>query len=560
VELAAGLASAHRLLAAGKSDGAIEACRSLLASWPDSADALRCIGLGLLQKQQLAEAEQYFLRASRLAPTSASILNDLGIVRLRRHAHAEALGLFARALELDPQHVDAIGNLAIAYSEMKQPDLAQPLLSRLIAARPFSGSAYARAARNRLALGDAGPGLELARRAVRNAPELVEARLALAAALEITGRFRQAKFQYLCVLDTAPHHPGALASLLSLRQGNIEVRHLQAARRAIDSSNLTPEEDAQLNLALARYHDYRGEYDTAFVHLERGNTLVSRRREFDVALFAQAIDSLITTFSAESMRGLPAGVNMSRRPIFIVGMPRSGTTLVEQILASHSSVVAGGELATMANLAADVSTSGEPYPMGIRRLDRVALERLATRYLERLGSISDTAQRVTDKMPFNFLHIGLLAVLFPEARVIHCRRDAIDTCLSCHFTSFSDDLKFASDLTSLGRYYVEYRRLMDHWFAVLPGRILDLDYEQVVARTEDSVKLLLEWCDLEFEPACLRFHRTVRGVHTPSRWQVRQPIYSHSVGRWRAYRGHLQPLLAALEPVLHARPDRRDTA
>jgi hypothetical protein len=231
-------------------------------------------------------------------------------------------------------------------------------------------------------------------------------------------------------------------------------------------------------------------------------------------------------------------------------MPRSGTTLVEQILATHSRVAAGGELPTITNLAAEIGRTGEAYPQGVRTLGGTGLAQLARRYLGKLETVSPDAPHVTDKMPFNFMHLGLIAALFPDAAIIHCRRGALDTCLSCYFTSFSENLLFASNQEALGYYYLDYRRMMDHWRLILPKPMLDVEYEQLVSNTEETVRALLKYCGLEWEPACLQFHRTARGIRTPSRWQVRQPIYSSSVGRWCRYDRHLQPLRDVLTPVL----------
>jgi hypothetical protein len=264
------------------------------------------------------------------------------------------------------------------------------------------------------------------------------------------------------------------------------------------------------------------------------------QKPYDSTLFTAAVDRLIEVFTPELFAKLPrADVRGGERPLFIVGMPRSGTTLTEQILASHSQVVGGGELSVLLGLGMQIPD----YPHGVRDLGAKALCGLAVKYLEKLDTVSAASPRVTDKLPFNFLHIGLIALLFPKAAVIHCRRDPVDNALSCFFTGFADQIQFANDLTTIGNYYLDYARLMRHWHAVLPGRIFDLQYEEVVADTERVVRALVAHCGLEWEDACLAFHRTERGVRTPSRWQVRQPMYGSSVARWKRYEKHLEPLL-----------------
>jgi hypothetical protein len=227
-----------------------------------------------------------------------------------------------------------------------------------------------------------------------------------------------------------------------------------------------------------------------------------------------------------------------------------GTTLIEQILASHSQVVAGGELPAIIQIAVRLTREGTSYPERIEDLTAETGERMAAHYLGQINEIAPNACHVTDMMPFNYMHLGLIAALFPEASVIHCRRDPLDTCVSCQFTDFTESLQFASDLDTLGHYFLDYRRLMDHWRCALPLKMLEVDYERVVRDTKSTVEEILKFCGLDWEEECLAFHKTARDIQTPSRWQVRQPIYGSSIGRWRNYESHLKPLQLILEPVL----------
>lgn len=542
------LARVQELLKRGHSQAAVEQCRLLLKDYPDSVDLLRCGGLACLRQERLTEAEQYLLRARRLAPHSPHVLNELGILRLRQSAYKDAIDLFAAALAVDPKHSDALNNIAATYAAQQQPRQAAPYLDRLTQVLPFSAPAHTRAADNSLALNDVEQAIRRGRRAIGLAPEASPARLALAEALEAGGRFKQAKFQYLSVLAREPAHAGALSKLLALRGTVISEDRAYRAERLLERSSLKDEERVALRLGLARYWDHRHEYDRAFEHLHAANGIMFRHRPFDSALQTAAVDRLIGVFSAGFFEALPRHEAPSARPVFIVGMPRSGTTLVEQILASHPRIAAGGELSTIISIAMQMGRSGKSYPEGMRDLDGAALARMAGEYLDKLSSVSATADRVTDKMPFNFMHLGLIRALFPSARIIHCQRDALDTCVSCFFTTFTESLQFASDLTVLGRYFLDYQRLVEHWKAVLPVPWHDLHYEDLVRDTEGTVRRLLGFCDVEWDPNCLRFYRTDRGVRTPSRWQVRQPIYSNSIGRWRRYERHLQPLRDILRP------------
>jgi tetratricopeptide (TPR) repeat protein len=550
-ELAAGLTNAVRLLRSGQAGEAIAQCRALLERFADNLEVLRYLGLACIEARQFAEAEHHLTAALRLDPGSANLLNDLGVLRLRQRAPDEALDFFNRALDIDSRHGDALGHIGSLFTERGQPARARPYLQRLLAVQPFSALALARAARNSLLLDDAGEGLRLARKAVRLAPHLVEARLTLAEALETSGLFRQAKFQYLTLLRHSPQQVTALAKLLSMKETGVDDEHVKTALELLGGPGLSDAERAQLHLALARYRDRQGQYGEAFAQLVQGNSISWKREAFDSALFSRAVDRILAAFPEAHFCDIPAHASTSDRPVFIVGMPRSGTTLVEQILASHPAVAAGGELSTITNLAGEVKgAAGEAYPSGVSALGGDELGRLAAAYAERLDRVSRDAARVTDKMPFNFMHVGFIATLFPDATILHCRRDPLDTCLSCFFTSFGENLLFAGNLEALGRYYLDYSRLMAHWSRVLPRPPLDIAYERLVNDTEGTVRSLLAHCGLDWHPACLAFHRTGRGIRTPSRWQVRQPIYSRSIGRWRHYERELAPLCAVLAPLL----------
>lgn len=241
--------------------------------------------------------------------------------------------------------------------------------------------------------------------------------------------------------------------------------------------------------------------------------------------------------------------NPSDAPVFILGMPRSGTSLVEQILASHSHVHGAGEREEMLRLAdrlPELLNDSRTYPGCIDGLSISSSAEIADAFLKALKRLNPHAARITDKMPGNFHHVGLIATLFPNAKIIHCRRDPRDTCLSIFFGDFVGSHAYSYDLTNLGRYYRQYERLMAHWHKVLPGRILDVSYEDLVEQQEDWSRRMVKFCDLDWERGCLEFHKTSRNVQTRSNAQVRQPIYRSSIARWRPFETHLEPLVAAL--------------
>jgi tetratricopeptide (TPR) repeat protein len=540
------LARASWLLSQGQVREAITTCGSLLPAHSADPDVSHLLGLGYLKLADLQKAQHFLTAALEGAPASANILNDLGIVRVKQERYRDALECFSRSLDADGSHVDALNNIATTFGVLRQPAEAKKYWTRLTGLLPFSARVSAMTAETCLALNDMEEALRLARKGVRQDPGDVRSRLVLADTLEALGKFEQAKYQYLSMLVRDPSNVISLARLLSLKGTDVLQRHVLEARRLCLSEMLSEQERASLHFGLAQFYDRTKQYDLAFDQLEKGGRIRHLNHPFNCNANRQETDRLINFFTPDVCRSLAAAGSQSERPIFIVGMPRSGTTLVEQILASHSCIEAGGELPTIINLATGVSRAGYTYPEDLLQLDQQTLQRMASAYLERIDQVSTDADRVTDKMPFNFMHLGLISALFPKARIIHCRRDARDTCVSCLFTSFNEELQFATEFEGLAHYYLEYRRLMRHWKMVLPTQVLDIDYEQVVQNTTDCAKNLISFCGVEWQDSCLEFFNSKRGVRTPSRWQVRQPIYGRSIGRWRNYEKHIRPLLEGL--------------
>ena len=284
-------------------------------------------------------------------------------------------------------------------------------------------------------------------------------------------------------------------------------------------------------------------FDEAWPHFVAGNNATAQL--YDTVNFRLRVEKTMEVFSQAGLFSLPRSDVNSQRPVFIVGMPRSGTSLVEQILAEHPRICGGGELTflsdIMMNLPASIG-SKKGWPFCATELTKDDLNRMAHRYLERLEGISETADRVTDKMPHNFTELGLLQLLFPDARVIHCKRDPKDTCLSIYFMNFLIGHEYSRDLFHIGTHYYQYQRLMEHWKHYLTIPILDIQNEDLVNDPEPLVRQMLEHCDLEWHQGCLDFHKSKRLVHTASYDQVRQPLYSRSIGRWRNYEKYLGEL------------------
>ena len=539
--------------------GDLEAAAAIYAETlerePEHAQALHYLGLVRFQQKRLEEAAHLLTRSLQQDPGNPNAWSDLGMVRVQADAAQESLEPFSRALALAPEHPDALNNMAQALRKLGRFEQARPLLERLVALNPNSAAAYYALASVQQKANDVAVAIATYQKALRLDPNDRRIRLGLGDAYESAGKFKQAKTQYLAVLRRDPNSPLALARLLQLREGGLDPAWVDRALALADDPDTPQDGRIRLNVALGYFHDRQKNYDDAFRRLQLGYDAQAEREPFDSNGYTRAIDKLVEVLTAEFYETAPTSGIDSERPIFVVGMPRSGTTLTEQILSSHSRIAAGGELAMLLKVSyqiRELSRSGEPYPGGLRTVGRVGLRRMARDYLKHLDKISDSTARVTDKLPFNFMHLGVIALIFPNARIVHCRRHPLDNCLSCYFTSFADQIRFANQLDTLGRYYLDYHRLMQHWHEVLPVEIFDLQYEDLIGDTEGRIRALLDYCGLEWEDACLSFHETQRGVRTPSRWQVRQPIYTGSVQRWRNYQQQLEPLAEILAPIIES--------
>jgi len=310
-------------------------------------------------------------------------------------------------------------------------------------------------------------------------------------------------------------------------------------------------DNSNLYFTAADLLERAGRYDAAFSCAKRANEL-RQHRLHNPAELTNLYDRMIAYFTPERMKSLPRASYRSERPVFIVGMPRSGTSLVEQILSSHPALYGAGELDYLYHvfmgLLGMLRAKGEDYPGCLGRMGMDQLDGLAEVYLEPLvGTAPESAVRITDKMPMNFVHLGLIQMLLPESRIIYCRRDAMDTCVSCYMTDFSSGNEFKYDLGHLGHFHREQERLMAHWKSVVDLPILEVEYEKVIADAEGESKRMVEFLGLEWDERCLQFYDTKREVVTASVQQVRQPIYKSSMQRWRRYEKHLGELRAALE-------------
>jgi tetratricopeptide (TPR) repeat protein len=534
----------------GNVAGASALYEQILQREPKNASALHYLGLARLQQGLPQVAEELLTRAVQLDTKNVNALCDLGTLKARQERNADALKVFNRALELNANHLDALNNAATCLIALGRPKEASGHLLRLTRLEPNSSERLTRLGDLQFRLGEVDEAVATLQQALVLAPDSEHARLLLGRIFEAIGRFREARLQYAAIVRRSPNATVPLARLLELADDAADPEWVSEAIRLASCTDRPVVERSRLQLALGHYFDRQQNYDRAYHFVHAANDAIAERSPFDSDAFSEAMEHLRDVCTPEFFGALArrTGSN-SERPLFIVGMPRSGTTLTEQILASHPEVAAAGELSAIFSIGAQVENlvgTGRKYPEAVADLTGDQIAALAEQYLAVLDKASSNSRYVTDKLPFNFMHLGLIVVLFPRARILHCVRHPLDTCLSCYFTSFSDNIQFASNFSSLGRYFRDYARLMAHWRNVLPSKILEVRYESLVSDTESVVRTMLDYCDLAWNDTCLEFFQTPRAVRTPSRWQVRQRVYGTSVGRWRHYAQHLQPLREAI--------------
>jgi tetratricopeptide (TPR) repeat protein len=539
----------NALRVAGKPEQAIASYQRAIALRPDYAMAYSNLARVMNDTGQYAAALPSCYAAvginPRLLPARINLTNALrGLGRLDDAAKA-----WRDAIALDPGQPESHHKLGLLLVELKRFDEAISCHDRSIALQP--DNAVFHCARGSALSGkhDAAAAAESFRRAADLRPDFVEAWIGLGWALRLIGRFDEADacFERLHELD--PTHIGNYRHVAAHGQGKDEARDMQRLAEVTERPESGVDERIAAGFGLGRLLDTAGRFDEAFARYAAANALVrenwpAKADHFDIASFTRLVDLLIATHTAEYFADLIATGNPSELPVFVVGMPRSGTTLVEQICASHSRVFGAGELHNIHQIASAMAGQrGGPA----READVDDGRRLADAHIEWLRSLGEGASRVVDKMPDNILQVGLIATLFPRAQIIYCSRDARDISLSCYFQLFADGLMpFAYDLVECGTRCREVQRLAAHWLHVLPDRVMEVNYESLVGDLEGEGRRLIEFLGLPWEPACLDFHRTERTVTTVSHWQVRQPLYHSSVARWRNYERHLGPLFDAL--------------
>jgi tetratricopeptide (TPR) repeat protein len=548
LELRPGFAEAHgnlgnALVDLGQLQDAVYHYRRMLELRPDLAEAHNNLGNALLSLRRFEEAATSYRRALALRPDAPGAHANLGNALHALGRPQEALTHCRRALELEPDSAEAELLKGNALFDLGLLDEAAASYARALELKPGYTEAHIAAGKVLRQIGRITEAEESCRRALELAADSSEALTLLGEIQADRGRFDDAEQLFRRVIVIAPDQPEAWAGLARYRKMQPDAAWLAAAQRLLGKS-VGVGQEINLRYAIGKYFDDVQDFDNAFSSYRLANELKKRSAlKYDGARLARRVDRIIALYDADWLRGARAQGNESRRPVFIVGMPRSGTTLTEQILASHPHAFGCGELRFWHTACVAYESAAL---RGAER--RGAIPAAAEKYLSLLASFSAEASRVIDKMPANFMNLGLIHAAFPHARILHMRRNPLDTGLSIYFQIFSNAHLYANDLEDIAHYFTQYSRLMVHWRATLPkGTILEVPYEKLVADPEPWIREIVQFVGLPWDPRCLRFNETERTVITASNWQVRQPISTSAAGRWRNYERYLGPLRSLTE-------------
>jgi tetratricopeptide (TPR) repeat protein len=502
---------------------------------------------------RLEEAERIYRRALRDNPRNVDALRLLALIAAKAGRPDDAEVMLRKAIEIAPDFMLAILDLARLFRDQERLAEALEALDRALVLEPAQPQAHFLRAATLARASFTPEAIESYRRCLEHQPRHIGALLGLGHVLKAVGDYDAAVESYQACIRESPNDGEtywSLANLKTYRFDDATVADMEerAARQGDDVQS-----EVNFLFALGKASEDRADYERAWEFYRRGNARQRAAVAYDPVQTEVMNDRLIETYSAEFLLSRRDAGDPDSSPIFILGLPRSGSTLLEQILASHSEVEGTSELPYLGRLATSLNRNraeGVNYPEAMRELGPSNIAMLGAEYLQLARMHRRTgAPRFIDKMPNNFPNVGLIALALPNARIIDARRHPLDACLSCWRQLFAKGQNFTYDLTEIGEYYLQYQRMMDHWAAVLPGRVLTVQYEEVVTDFDSQVRLMLEFCGLSWQDACLRFYESSRPVRTPSSEQVRQPIYDRSIGHWRHYERHVGELIDVIEPI-----------
>ena len=517
-------ATINALYKSGQYSEALHLVRKVMSKSITDPDLLYISGVLELQNGSSKTAVEWLSKTHVKFPENSDVIDNLGSAYCAEGLYEEGYELYQKLLISHPERVQTWCNLGSVYSKLGNVDKAR--------------AAY--------------------KSALDRDPNFIAALTNLALLEGQDGDWRLALKLYYKILLLQPTNGEIYCDLSRFKKFSKNDPDISKMEKLMGTNIISSQDRMFLGYALAKAYEDTGQLDKSFSNLILGNEYKRATLRFDIQDVEDYVDTIIKTFTTDIFVRDKSN-HFKKTPIFIVGMPRSGTTLVEQIIASHSEVVGGGELTTLKDVitgqkASEISISSlnqsnYDYPIGILTLSYNDLLNIGETYLKIVNKRINIIEYFTDKMPSNFFFIGLIKLALPHAKIIHCSRSPLDTCLSCYSIHFPYGQEFSNELTELGHYYQQYDRLMCHWNKVLPDEIMNISYENLVSNTEEETKNLLEYCELSWEQNCIEFYKTNRQITTASSKQVRQPIYKTSMYRWKYFKKYLQPLISALGPL-----------
>jgi Flp pilus assembly protein TadD len=542
------LAEAIELHRTGRIVEASRLFESILKDEPRNLAALQHLAIIHATRGEFEFAEVLFRRAAEAAPDNPDVLSNLGRVLSERGRHEEAVACLNRALSLRPGMVEAEFNLGALHQRMGRPGRAVEYLRRVVHRQPDFTAAICLLAVGLQEDGKGEEAIAVLTDAAAARPQEAVLRHALGRLRASDGEIAEARRNFEAAIALQPSWGVPyydLSRIHTFAAGDPKIAAMEGLVR--DPAVLSLDERVGLHLALYKAWADTGQDGPAFSHLVAANTARRKAIHYDERAIGGRFQATRRVFDASLIARHANAGSPSRLPVFVIGFPRSGTTMVEQILASHPQVYGAGELIDISALAGKLSKPGRPFPESLAEDPVPDFGALGEDHARHLAELAPGAARVVDKNPGNFRRLGLIHLILPNAAIIHVRRDPMDTCFSCFENDFGDHLAFSYDMTELGRRYAAYRTMMAHWRRVLPaGRMLEIDYEALVSDLPGEARRLLAHCGLDWDERCLNFHDTRRAVFTQSQAQVRRPLYATSIGRWRRFEKQLGPLAEAM--------------
>ena len=522
-----------------------------IAILPENAEAHNSYGLVLSAIGRLEDAISSYRKAVEIKPDFVEAYSNMGITFKIQGRMEECLDSYRGAISYDPNSINAHYNLGNSLVEMGRLDEAVESYQTVLTITPDDAEALKNLGNVYKKLGRMDEALFSLRKAISIRPGDAQAHSSLGDALKETGFLEDAVEHFRKAVAIDPGNGEVHRHLANNKKFTQDDDDLKAMQIAYARPENTAEQKVHFEFALAKAFEDTKQFDKAFTAYSAGNEAKRKTFEFSIEDYKRHLAGLENLFNKDLFQKHQYGGALGGSPIFILGMPRSGSTLIEQILASHPNVHGAGELDYLNKvIASNFKSIEDPeFTQSLKQALSNDFSNTGEAYLEMLRRHSQDAEYITDKMPGNFMCIGMIKLMIPNAKIIHCRRDPVDTCLSIFKTLFDDDSHlYAYELTELGQCYNFYNGLMAHWHSVLPGFVHDIHYEDVVSNPENEIRKLLEYCQLDWDDNCLEFYKTDRQVKTASAAQVRRPIYSDSIAKWKQYETQLEPLLDVLLP------------